>query len=136
MFKKFIIIIQLTICVVSFSQWTNIYTEQSSYQSSFYSVYFTTENTGYVVRGDSAIIKTTNGGQNWFSLNGSAGYDLTVIQFTSSNTGYALGDNFLNRIGNLLKTTNSGVNWTVTQFSDVTFNSLKFIDDNVGYIFN
>ncbi len=130
----FIIILQLTIYVVSISQWVNIYTEQSSYYLSFYSVYFTSESTGYVVRGDSAIIKTTNGGLNWLSLNGTSGYNLTDIQFTSINTGYALGDNFLNRIGFLLKTTNSGTNWSVINFSDITLNSLKFIDDTVGYI--
>jgi len=132
--NRYIVILQLAFCVVSFSQWANIYTEQSSYHSSFYSVYFTSENTGYVVRGDSSIKKTTNGGLNWLTLNGTSGYDLTDIQFTSINTGYALGDIFINRIGYLLRTTNAGANWSVIQFSDVTFNSLKFIDDNIGYI--
>ncbi len=129
-----IIIVQVSICAISFSQWSSVYTEISDNHSSFKSVYFFSENTGYVTRGDSSIMKTTNGGQSWFALPSSSGYNVSAIQFTSFNTGYAIGGNFLSRTGSLLKTTNGGFSWVATQFSDVIFNNLKFIDDDLGYV--
>jgi photosystem II stability/assembly factor-like uncharacterized protein len=116
------------------SQWANVYTEQSNSWSSFFSIYFTSDNTGYAARGDSSIIKTTNGGLNWFSLNGTSLFDIRSIQFATINTGYAVGENYQNRIGYFLKTTNAGTNWSQIQFSGVRFRSLKFIDENLGYV--
>ena len=116
------------------SQWTNVYTEQSNSWSSFFSIYFTTDHTGYAARGDSTIIKTTNGGLNWFSLNGTSMFDIRSIQFATINTGYAVGENYQSRIGYFLKTTNAGTEWVHTQFSGVRFKSLKFIDVNLGYV--
>jgi len=128
-----ILIFQLSFVSLIHSQWNSIYTSPSSYQLFFQSIYFTSENTGYTACGDSAIFKTTNGGLNWLRLNGTSNYNLTDLQFTSINIGYAIGANIAPNIGYLLKTTNSGQNWSVQTFN-YYFSSLKFINDNTGYI--
>src|SRR6266511_3765983 len=73
------------------SQWSLTYRSNSNGYDYFGKPYFTSLSTGYITLGDSSIIKTTNGGQNWFSLNGTSGYGLQDIQFTSPSRGYAVG---------------------------------------------
>lgn len=69
---------------------------------------------GFAVTGDNVgndtnyIIKTTNGGDNWF-INFSARRDFFRVIFINSNTGYVSGG--YNAPGVLYKTTNQGNNW-------------------------
>jgi len=71
---------------------------------------------GYGITGDHTsgdtnyIIKTTNGGDNWFVIN-TLYKDLSRVQFINAYTGYVSGG--LNGIPALfIKTTNGGINWT------------------------
>ncbi|MBL0106558.1 MAG: T9SS type A sorting domain-containing protein [Ignavibacteria bacterium] len=73
--------------------------------------------TGFGITGDHTanvtnyVIKTTNGGDNWFVVD-SIYQDLTKVNFINTNTGFVCGG--LNQIGGYLtKTTNSGKNWNV-----------------------
>jgi photosystem II stability/assembly factor-like uncharacterized protein len=70
--------------------------------------------TPYIVPNDSVFIfKTTNGGNNWFSL--IANFDqyvgLNKIEFLNHNTGYACGAGITNNLKAIIKTTNGGINW-------------------------
>lgn len=64
--------------------------------STFYSVFFTDDNHGYVVGGDGisqgAILKTVDGGTNW-TLDLSLVQTLGVVFFPNANTGYTCGTN-------------------------------------------
>jgi len=60
--------------------------------------------------------------------------DLYKIQFTSENTGYAIGRLWGYSAGYLLKTTNGGMNWQSFYIDSLTCCSLFFIDNNTGYI--
>jgi photosystem II stability/assembly factor-like uncharacterized protein len=78
---------------------------------------FTDSLTGYAVTNrlsatdTTFILKTTNGGDNWFFAYADSGAIYTQVQFINVNTGFVAG---LKRIGSpyyYLKTTNSGANW-------------------------
>ena len=98
---------------------TNILSPAVSYKS----VYFFDQNTGYIAGriltidsisadAEAEIIKTTNGGLNWFSVLNDTGYTLRSVYFINSNTGYATGGLFALAKNYLLTTTNSGLNWS------------------------
>lgn len=66
------------------------------------SVYFTDENTGYVVGG--TIFKTSDGGITWENQTSGNSINLTSVFFTNADTGYVVGGG-----GTILKTTNGGL---------------------------
>lgn len=114
------------------SQWVQLHEASNSYYGFYINIDFVDVNTGYALNLDSAVTKTTNGGLNWVRLNGTTGYLLFQIQFTSSSTGYAIGNvGFSN--GKFLKTTNSGSNWSVLTLPYYVF-SMDFVNDNTGYL--
>jgi photosystem II stability/assembly factor-like uncharacterized protein len=59
---------------------------------------------------------------------------LNRIQFTSENTGFAIGPMISLSSGYLLKTTNAGTNWQSIFIDFAWVWSLFFIDNNTGYI--
>jgi len=60
------------------------------------------------------LIKSTNGGINWTSINTNlSGYFyLTDVFFVNQNTGYAGGSDQYTLKAKIIKTTNGGLNWT------------------------
>jgi photosystem II stability/assembly factor-like uncharacterized protein len=91
--------------------------------------------TPYKVPNDSVFIfKTTNGGNNWFTLVANyanqGGVGLNKIQFLNHTTGYACGSGIIDTGKKFIKTTNGGFNW----FSVNTPDPFIVIDDM--YIFN
>lgn len=105
------------------------------------SLFFTSENTGFVVSGSfnfypvrGAILKTTNGGLNW-EIDYYSNIKLNSIFFINALTGFACG-NYGNDYGILLKTTNSGSNWNQVNNLPATFflTRIQFLDENTGFI--
>jgi len=83
---------------------------------------------GYGITGDHTsgdtnyIVKTTNGGNNWFVIN-TLYQDLSRVEFINENTGYVSGGgNGINAL--FLKTTNGGMNWM-----DINNSLIGYIDD-------
>lgn len=56
------------------------------------------------------------------------------MQVMSSSTCYACGSYFTSCPGAFLRTTNGGLNWTVTQFPEYSADDLCFLNDKTGYI--
>jgi photosystem II stability/assembly factor-like uncharacterized protein len=101
--------------------------------NSLYSVHFTNHEVGYIAGGQFAnsgvILKTINGGANWFSATSVPSNCLFSVCFPDEMTGYAVGD-----YGTILKTTDGGTNWT-SQVSG-TWNllfSACFLNADVGF---
>ncbi len=92
-------------------------------------VFFSDENTGYVIGFQGKISKTVNKGSNWIAQSSGVSVTLNSLHFIN-NTGYIVGNN-----GTILKTTNGGTNW-VKQVSNTTnnLNSVFFINTETGYI--
>ena len=67
----------------------------------------------------------------WVTLNPlPPAQELNSVTFLNENTGFACG--FASMI---LKTTNSGINWSVLKYGDLgVYYKIKFINDNTGYV--
>jgi photosystem II stability/assembly factor-like uncharacterized protein len=91
---------------------------------------------GDAINGSSSVvfIKTTDGGQNWFSVISSitGGYSGNVwarIDFVSPEVGYFFDSN----TQKLLKSVNGGLDWSVLDaFPSVSPMVIKFYDENIG----
>ncbi len=86
------------------------------------------ENTGWAIGDSGTIIKTTNGGIDWFTQESNTVYSLRGVNFIDVNSGWAVGEN-----GTILKTSDGGSNW-ILQTSGVTnnLNDVSFVNENVG----
>jgi photosystem II stability/assembly factor-like uncharacterized protein len=101
--------------------------------TTFKSVYFVNNNTGWTVGNQGLVYKTTNGGTNW---NGQTvtSYDLESVYFFDSNTGWIVGGEWYG-IQLIMKTTNGGVNWTQQSTSVIgLLNSVYFTSIDTGWI--
>lgn len=92
---------------------------------------FTDENTGHAACYNGKILKTVDGGQNWYSTINEPGMpsDFYSISFPTKNIGFANKGH-----GDMLKTTNGGETWV--KFSDLIYSreayGMQFFDDNSG----
>ena len=77
-----------------------------------FSVHFIDSQIGWAVGWYGTIIKTTNGGENWFAQNSSTGTYFNSVNFTDNQTGWIVAYG-----GTILKTTNGGVEWSNIQLN-------------------
>lgn len=99
------------------------------------SVFFTTPLTGYATEygiGNASVFKTTNGSQWTQSAQNIKGES---VFFVDQSTGFIAGANFDNR-SVLIKTTNSGVDWSVSLLGELFGNyfSVHFPTGTTGYV--
>lgn len=76
------------------------------------------------------ILKTTDGGNNWFHVNQNIDYRIDEIEFVNSKIGYAGG-----YLGYLIKTEDGGDHWF--KLESPTGNDIKsisFINENLGFL--
>jgi photosystem II stability/assembly factor-like uncharacterized protein len=75
------------------SSWASLYSGSSMYQGyGFMSVWFIDQNTGWVATRYNGILKTTNGGLNWFSDSTPLNNDeYNTIYFIDNETGWVAG---------------------------------------------
>jgi photosystem II stability/assembly factor-like uncharacterized protein len=95
-------------------------------------VKFIDSQTGWIVDMYGAILKTTNGGENWDMMVSDTlnSYNtLYTVDFVNAQKGWAAGGN-----GRLYKTVDGGVNWTPRFFDNkIWISSLQFIDEMTGW---
>ncbi len=86
---------------------TPIYFDLSTFVNN---AFFLDANTGWVVCNDGVVLKTTDGGDNWTTIQipETNGIDLQDVEFADANTGYACSGD-----GLIYKTTDGGTNWTM-----------------------
>jgi photosystem II stability/assembly factor-like uncharacterized protein len=84
-------------------------------------------STGFAVEAD-RIIKTTNGGRNWFAVRNDANSFFKFVEAINDNTVYALSDT------KLLKSSNGGSSWTQLATPAGTIYSANFLTENKGWI--
>ncbi len=121
--------LQSSICNLH-SQWVE---QTSGTGAHLYDVEFINQNTGWACGDGGIVIKTTNGGTNWFTQNtGVTSTILTGIHPVNTNTVYAVG-----YWRTLLKSTNGGTNWQIISSlgigQGVSFGEVFFIDENTGW---
>ena len=93
-------------------------------------IYFFNPLTGWAYGPNGVLLKTTNGGSQWFQQNSSTNNFILKVFFIDANIGWACGYN-----GTLLKTTNGGNAWTPLN-SGTTINLLSvfFANPQQGWI--
>jgi photosystem II stability/assembly factor-like uncharacterized protein len=102
---------------------------------SLYDIYFTNDSIGWVTIAypEGKIYKSTDGGNNW-NLNRSIQWPGYLhIQFINKDTGWVI--NYFNK--EILKTTNSGLNWYATNIQQGFFDefqNISFINHNIGFV--
>jgi len=112
--KKSFVLLFLLIYNLAISQ-TGWYLQNSGTSRNLNSLNFINSNTGWVV-GDSVVLKTTNGGQNWVSQSIPVQAKINSVHFINENTGFLAGDrNYMSYVLGtyVLKTTNGGINWNI-----------------------
>lgn len=90
----------------------------------FFRIKFINENIGFITGNKGLILKTTNGGLNWYKTKTSSKEIIFDLSFFNNKKGFAVGWN-----GTILSTNNGGENW-YSQRESVTDNYLKSIDLN------
>jgi photosystem II stability/assembly factor-like uncharacterized protein len=99
------------------------------------SICFTSNDTGYVAGMDgiyfnNGVYKTTDGGESWNYLPGTNPVS-KFVKFISPDTGFVFGG-----IGNILKTTNGGINWMQKNSGSIgTIYTAVFLNSNTGFAF-
>jgi photosystem II stability/assembly factor-like uncharacterized protein len=96
----------------------------------FLSVWFTSDDVGYVVGDSGTIMKTADGGQHWAALNSGTRNVLYSICFPTPDIGYACGAS-----GTILKTVNAGQTWDTLHAgaSTTVLNAIRFCNPRIGY---
>ena len=121
---------KITLLLVLFFSLSNICFSQSGWflqlnmsGEYFYGVDFINSSTGIVV-GNYVVMKTINGGNNWFQINqGISTYPLMCIKMCDSSN-VLIGSEF----GTFLKTTNGGTNWILINLGFAShINDIYFI---------
>ncbi|MGE5437310.1 MAG: YCF48-related protein [Syntrophothermus sp.] len=97
---------------------------------------FVNENTGWMVGKLGKVLKTTNGGVNWNSINIGAGDDCKAIFFLNENLGWISSKT--NDFPVVHHTTDGGASWTQqsTPFSNIgnAIFSIYFFDEQHGWL--
>ncbi len=104
------------------------------FETELKSIYFLDSNTGYAAGGTS-IMKTTNGGGNWFVQQTLSGFSLRDIVFTNNTTGYVTAwYTGVPHYTAVFKTTNSGSSWNEISLGiDEDLSGLYFTDELNGW---
>ena len=103
--------------------WKTIYERNNSWNKYFSEIFFINENVGWVCQAGGAIYKTTNGGENWISIN-PPGYDGEIF-FINQDTGWAA------TTWGVSKSTNGGIDWVLK--NSTISHSLYFSNINNGW---
>ncbi|UCH65291.1 MAG: hypothetical protein JSW63_11905 [Ignavibacterium sp.] len=99
--------------------------------STFYSVFFVSESTGWIVCDNNSVKKTTNGGISWIDqdFNSSVNYSFRDVHFVNATQGWVAGQGILEGI--ILRTSNAGDSWNYFPGGPF-FNSLTMISAHEG----
>ena len=127
------IILSLCTYTTALAQWVPVTNPQNK---ALHSVFFINSTTGFTCGDTATVLKSTNGGSSWFSINSGipSSVNLTDIAFLDQNTGYCTGG--LGSIsGKIYKSTNGGVNWVQKYDTSGTgFRTLFFVNVNTGWV--
>ncbi|MEO8514010.1 MAG: YCF48-related protein [Ignavibacteria bacterium] len=92
---------------------------------------FINNNTILIVGGKGTILKSTNLGDNWITMNSPSQKDLnSVFCIQNSEKVFICGDS-----GTILFSSNSGINFVIQNSpNNVNYNSINFYNENLGFI--
>ena len=89
---------------------------------------FADDMTGYACGYLGNVIKTTDGGQNWFALNTGVKHWLFEVKCINKDTVIIVGQ------GSSIRTTNGGLNWNTFTISSSPLYDIYFLDNKTGFV--
>ncbi len=91
---------------------------------------------GWAVGDSGVIVHTSNGGQNWDLQNSGIDGFIYDVFFLNKNLGWAIANGYNYFQSVILKTTNSGVNWTYSNYPDsnIILNTVCYTDSLHGFM--
>jgi photosystem II stability/assembly factor-like uncharacterized protein len=98
--------------------------------------YFVNANTGIITAYSPVIYRSTNGGSTWSQfVYSNTNVWFWGIEFINESTGWVIGYNLNSPYNNaILKTTNSGINWTEQFTGTGQMREVFFINSSTGFV--
>jgi photosystem II stability/assembly factor-like uncharacterized protein len=126
---KIIVLLVFVLCslqiVYTQSGWFSVFSNFPTYAMDFD---FINELTGFVICNSSKIMKSNNGGYNWFELNHGQNYSFGQVTFINQDTGYFVGYG-----SNILITTNQGNSFINVNTSPLQVFKIDFVNNSTGF---
>jgi photosystem II stability/assembly factor-like uncharacterized protein len=126
MFKKIFFLIVFS-SILSYAGWEKLTSNSTEWLTD---VFFLDDLYGFTVGTNGAILKTTDGGDNWVNISIESSEWLTGVFFLNKDKGFIVGTN-----GILISTVNGGTNWN-SQYLPyyANFHGVIFTDTLNGWI--
>ena len=116
-------------CLMSGALYPQWYvTHNPSTSESLTSIYFVNNDDGWIAGTHGTVFKTTNGGEEWQSLNTNYNGTITKIFFIDENNGWAF-----NTEGTFLITSDGGLNWESQNLS-TGIKAISFVSKDIGWL--
>lgn len=106
--------------------WNPIYGDTAMGGSTIGKIRFADANNGYCL--NRMLRKTTNGGVNWQKVDSATTYNIKSFAFANKDTLW-----IIRGPGTVLRTNNSGTNWTQQLTAGAALNTVYFVDKNTGW---
>jgi len=130
MLKKEIYISFIIACIISLAVNAQFEMQNSGTNKNLFQIFFTENNTGYIIGEEGTLLKTINGGKKWIELAIDNQNDLAGIYFHNPDTGFIIGEH-----NTFLRTLDGGENWEDIDIPVmVDLSSIKFINKTTGYV--
>ena len=111
--------------------WGSTWSAIDNVSGNITAIRFPSQATGYALKPDNIIYKTTNGGLNWTATATPSGSALNSLFFTDDMTGTAVGNN-----GRIIRTSDGGNSWEVVSSPvSADLKRVQFVNGGVGFIF-
>lgn len=135
-----IIFLFTNLCSIPAFCQTGWYQVNSGTNKSLLSVHFINLNTGFSVGVNGTLIKTTNTGVSWQSIDlNDPSFTFRKVHFKDQSTGFILANSSIpddTLYSRIYKTTDAGITWVVDQarINNVFLNNVEFVNSNIGYM--
>jgi len=123
---KVLLFLVIIISSINYSQWV---IQNPIPPHTFNSVHCVDSVNAWVAGNNGIIMRTSDGGTNWFNLESGVNSHLRKIRFADLNNGWAVGDS-----GKIIRTTNGGNSWVLQNFTPgLTLTLLSVINNQHVY---
>jgi photosystem II stability/assembly factor-like uncharacterized protein len=121
-------ILTLTLFLISLTtlsaQWEIL---NEGFKGSINTIDFVNDNIGWIAGSDGTLLKTSDGGENWNSIDIANSLNFYQIDFINESIGWAIEES------SIRKSIDGGLSW-IQQFPNYGFGSLYVLDENNVYI--
>jgi len=130
--KKYIIALLILVPLSLEAQW-EIINDGPDLLGFLNTIDFVNEDVGWIGGNVGTLLKTTDGGENWNTINISDSISFKQIDFINESIGWAVCGDYWGGGGSVWKSIDGGISW-INQLPDFSFSTLHCIDENNIYV--